>query len=41
MTNDQVQMTNTLLVRIAEIEVNDGYLEEYLAAAHNVGTKSV
>ena len=31
---------NTLLVRIAEIEVNDGYLEEYLAAAHNVGTKS-
>ena len=32
---------NALLVRIAEIEVNDGYLEEYLAAAHNVGTKSV
>jgi len=30
-----------LLVRIAEIEVNDGYLEQYLAAAHNVGTKSV
>ena len=41
MTNDQLQMTNALLVRIAEIEVNDGYLEEYLAAAHNVGTKSV
>ena len=32
---------NTMLVRIAEIEVNEGYLEEYLAAAHNVGTKSV
>lgn len=30
-----------LITRIAEIEVNDGYLEEYLAAAHNVGTKSV
>jgi hypothetical protein len=41
MTNDQLQMTNALLVRIAEIEVNDGYLEQYLAAAHNVGTKSV
>ena len=41
MTNDQLQITNDLLVRIAEIEVNDGYLEEYLAAAHNVGTKSV
>jgi len=41
MTNDQLQMTNALLVRIAEIEVNDGYLEEYLTAAHNVGTKSV
>lgn len=40
-TNDQLQMTNALLVRIAEIEVNDGYLEEYLTAAHNVGTKSV
>lgn len=32
---------NAMLVRIAEIEVNEGYLEEYLAAAHNVGTKSV
>lgn len=41
MANDQLQMTNALLVRIAEIEVNEGYLEEYLAAAHNVGTKSV
>ena len=30
-----------LIVRIAEIEVNEGYLEQYLAAAHNVGTKSV
>jgi len=30
-----------LITRIAEIEVNDGYLEAYLAAAHNVGTKSV
>ena len=30
-----------LITRIAEIEVNDGYLESYLAAAHNVGTKSV
>ena len=29
---------NEMLVRIAEIEVNEGYLEEYLAAAHNVGT---
>ena len=41
MINDQLHMTNALLVRIAEIEVNEGYLEEYLAAAHNVGTKSV
>jgi hypothetical protein len=41
MTNDELRMTNDLIVRIAEIEVNDGYLEEYLAAAHNVGTKSV
>ena len=41
MTNDQLQMTNDLIVRIAEIEVNEGYLEEYLAATHNVGTKSV
>ena len=41
MTNDQLHMTNDLIVRIAEIEVNEGYLEEYLAAAHNVGTKSV
>ena len=41
MTNDQLQMTNDLIVRIAEIEVNEGHLEEYLAAAHNVGTKSV
>ena len=32
---------NALLVRIAEIEVNEGYLDAYLAAAHNVGTKSV
>ena len=32
---------NEMLVRIAEIEVNEGYLEEYLAAAHNVGTKSL
>ena len=35
------KMTNELITRIAEIEVNEGYLEEYLAAAHNVGTKSV
>ncbi len=41
MTNDQLQMTNDLITRIAEIEVDEGYLEEYLAAAHNVGTKSV
>ena len=41
MTNDQLQMTNDLIVRIAEIEINDGYLDAYLAAAHNVGTKSV
>lgn len=41
MTNDQLQLTNALLVRIAEIEVNEGYLDEYLAAAHSVGTKSV
>ena len=32
---------NALLVRIAEIEVTEGYLDAYLAAAHNVGTKSV
>ena len=30
-----------LITRIAEIEVNDGCLDAYLAAAHNVGTKSV
>ena len=41
MTNDQSHMTKKLITRIAEIEVNDGYLEAYLAAAHNVGTKSV
>ena len=41
MTNDKLQMTNELITRIAEIEVNEEYLEEYLAAAHNVGTKSV
>ncbi len=35
------KMTNELITRIAEIEVNEGYLEEYLASAHNVGTKSV
>ena len=39
--SDQVQSTKAMLVRIAEIEVNEGYLEEYLAVAHNVGTKSV
>ena len=39
--SDQVPSTKEMLVRIAEIEVNEGYLEEYLAAAHNVGTKSV
>ena len=37
----QSGQTKGLLVRIAEIEVNNGYLEQYLAAAHNVGTKSV
>ena len=36
-----VKMRNDLIARIAEIEVNEGYLEEYLAAAHNVGTRSV
>ena len=43
-TNSNAEMSkceNKMLVRIAEIEVNEGYLEEYLAAAHNVGTKSV
>lgn len=43
-TNSNGEMSkceNKMLVRIAEIEVNEGYLEEYLAAAHNVGTKSV
>ena len=40
-TNSNEKMTNDLIVRIAEIEVNDGYLEAYLAAAHDVGTKSV
>ena len=39
--NDEWRITNDLITRIAEIEVNDAYLEEYLAAAHNVGTKSV
>ncbi|MBR4562907.1 MAG: antibiotic biosynthesis monooxygenase [Paludibacteraceae bacterium] len=41
MTNDELRKTNELITRIAEIEVNEGYLEEYLAAAHNVGTMSV
>ncbi len=27
------KMNNDLITRIAEIEVNDGYLEEYLTAA--------
>ena len=40
-TKTNEKMTNDLIVRIAEIEVNDGYLEQYLAAAHDVGTKSV
>lgn len=40
-TKPNEKMTKDLIVRIAEIEVNEGYLEEYLAAAHNVGTKSV
>ena len=43
-TNSNEKMSNCendLIVRIAEIEVNEGYLEEYLATAHNVGTKSV
>ena len=40
-TKPNGKMTNDLIVRIAEIEVNEGYLEEYLSAAHNVGTKSV
>ena len=43
-TNSNEKMSkceNDLIVRIAEIEVNEGYLEEYLAAAHNVGTKSM
>ena len=30
-----------LIVRIAEIEVHKKYLDEYLAAAHDVGTTSV
>ena len=37
----QSGQTKGLIVRIAEIEVNGDYLEQYLAAAHNVGTKSV
>ena len=32
---------DSLLVRIAEIEVYDQYLDEYLAAAKNVGGESV
>ena len=32
---------NELITRIAEIEVNEGYLAEYVEAAHHVGTKSV
>ena len=40
-TKPNNKMTENLIVRIAEIEVNEGYLEEYLTAAHNVGTKSV
>ena len=41
MTNDQLEITKDLIVRIAEIEVNEGYLEAYLSAAHNVENKSV
>ena len=40
-TKPNEKMAHDLIVRIAEIEVNEGYLEEYLAAAHNVGTKSM
>jgi len=32
---------DSLLVRIAEIEVHEQYLNEYLAAAHDVGSESV
>ena len=40
--NEQMsKCEHDLIVRIAEIEVNEGYLDAYLAAAHNVGTKSV
>lgn len=39
--SQQSKVESGLITRIAEIEVNDGYLEQYLAAAHNVGTKSV
>ena len=43
-TNSNEKMSkceNDLIVRIAEIEVNEGYLDEYLTASHHVGTKSV
>ena len=39
--SDKEQSTTDMMVRIAEIEVHDNYLSDYLAAAHNVGTKSV
>lgn len=35
------QPSDGLIIRIAEIEVHDQYLEEYLAAAHEVGATSV
>ena len=39
--SDKEQSTTDMIVRIAEIEVHDNYLSDYLAAAYNVGTKSV
>ena len=40
-SKSKVESPSELIVRIAEIEVHENYLSDYLAAAHNVGTKSV
>ena len=37
----QSQVTDSMLIRISEIEVYPEYLNEYLEAARNVGTTSV
>ena len=40
-TKNMEQQQDNLITRIAEIEVYEQYLDEYLAAAKNVGSESV